>query len=116
MALVVFHDHGCHLLDPLLKRGFRHVFCCISQGDYWILIDGMAGKPMVKVVAGTQIDLAAFYRNEGYTVVSVNEGPGVRSPLAVANCVGIVKAVLGLRAPFVWTPYQLYKFLRRQRP
>lgn len=116
MALVVFHDHGCHVLDPLLRRGFRHVFCVISQGPYWIRIDGMAGKPTVEVVAGTQIDLAAFYRNEGYTVVSVNEGPGTRAPFAIANCVGLVKAVLGLRAPFALTPHQLYRFLRKRTP
>jgi hypothetical protein len=114
MALVVFHDHGCHPLDRFLKQGFRHVFCAVAQGDYWIVIDSMAGRPVVKVVAGTTFDLAAFYRNEGMTVVETEGGPGIRAPFAFSNCVGMVKAVLGIRAPFRVTPYQLFRFLRRR--
>ena len=111
-ALVVFHDHGCHWADPLLKRGFRHCFVTVADGPYWVEIDGLAGVPHVQVKCGTDFDLAGFYRGHEFTVVEVSIGesppPG---PLAVANCVGLVKTVIGLYAPLVFTPYQLYRRL-----
>lgn len=113
MALAIFCDDDAHPLHWLLKPGFRHCFCAVSDGAYWIKVDGMDGRPAVKVVERAGFDLAAFYRNEGYTVVEVEQGPGPRAPLAFANCVGMVKAALGIRAPFVWTPHGLYRFLKR---
>ena len=44
MNLVVFHDHGCHILDPLLEKGFRHCFAAVQTGDYWVTIDGKAER------------------------------------------------------------------------
>ena len=112
-ALVVFHDHGCHILDPLLKRGFRHVFVALQNGQYWIRVDGMAAVPVVEVVAGADYDLATFYRAEGYTVVEVKVGDkSARGPLVNANCVGLSKGFLGIRQPFIITPYGLYRHLR----
>ena len=108
-TLVCFHNHGAHFLDPLLKEGFRHCFVAVLSGDYWVRIDGMGGVPEIEVVAGADYDLAAFYRRQGYAVVETEQR--VRQPIApfvAANCVGVVKAVLGLRAPFALTPYRLY--------
>lgn len=31
------------------------------------------------------------------------------------TCVTIVKDILGISAPFVWTPYQLYKLIRKKK-
>jgi hypothetical protein len=36
-----------------------------------------------------------------------------RVPLMVTTCVGVVKAVLGIRAPWIITPLQLYRYLTR---
>mgnify|MGYP003126675651 CR=1 FL=1 len=112
-TIVVFHDHGGHWLDPLLKKGFKHVFCAIRSGDYWIVVDGRTGGPVVQVVAGADYDLKSFYENEGYTVLVVERGTGLRLPLVLSNCVGIVKATLGLGHFGVLTPYQLYRRLKR---
>ncbi len=112
-ALVVFHDHGCHVLDPLLRQGFRHVFCAVESGDSWISIDSRAGVMVVKVVAPSGYDLATFYRGEGFTVVETTQrAVPTRAPFAMANCVGCVKAVLSI-CSFAVTPWRLYKFLRR---
>lgn len=112
--IAVFHDDGGgHCLAQFLKKGFRHVFCAIPAGDYWIVIDGQAGLPFIKVVAGTEYDLAEFYRGEGYCVVEVTtlrKPPNM--PFVLSNCVGVMKVVLSIRAPFVVTPYQLFKYLR----
>lgn len=113
MNLVVFHDHGAHLLDPLLKKGFRHCFCVVDDGTYQIAIDGQMGLPHIQVVAGSDFDLKEFYVNEGFTVLEVGEGKAVRVPLILSNCVGMVKIVLGIQAWWVLTPYRLYKHLTR---
>jgi hypothetical protein len=112
-AVVVFHGHGNGLLSRLLKPGFRHVFCSINDGRYWILIDGKAGIPEIEAIAAHDYDLAAFYREHGFTVIEMERGTEApRGPFAVANCVGMCKAVLCVRS-WAITPYQLYQHLRK---
>ena len=115
-ALAVFHDHGTHFLAPLLKRGFRHVFVVLQNGNYWIRVDGMTGVPDVEVVAGADCDLATFYRAEGFVVkeVDVGESPPF-GPFIFANCVGLSKTLLGIRKLFIVTPHGLYRYLRNGR-
>jgi hypothetical protein len=110
-AIVVFHDHGNHCLDPLLKQGFRHVFCAVDDGVSWVQIDGRTGIPLIEAVCASDFDLARHYRAQGFTVVETHKGSGLRLPLVLSNCVGLVKAALGLHLPFTVTPYQLYKRL-----
>ena len=114
-ALAVFHDHGEGPLSKLLKPGFRHVFCAINDGSFWLLIDGQAGVPDIKAIANQDYDLAAFYREQGFTVVELEQGnsPPI-GPFAVANCVGMVRAVLAVRS-FAITPHGLYRFLRKMK-
>ncbi len=113
-ALAVFHDHGGGWLRPLLRPGFRHCFCAVASGPYWIAIDGRRGLPAIEVVAGADTDLAAFYRGLGYAVAEIAAAPRPpRQPVVLATCVGAAKRVLGLRAPFALTPYRLWKHLTR---
>ena len=113
-ALAVFHDHGCHILDPLLKRGFRHCFCALETEDCWISIESRAGVMVLEAVAPAGYDLATFYRAEGFSVIETTQRTTpLRAPLVVANCVGFVKSVLGIRSAAL-TPWQLYKHLRRR--
>ena len=113
-ALVVFSETDAHIFAKYLRPGFKHCFVVVKSEGYFIRLDYMAGKPALDVVCGSDYDLAGFYRREGLYVVETSRR--VRSsfwPLATANCVGLVKTVLGLRAPFVITPYQLYRKLTR---
>ncbi len=103
----MFHDHGGHVLDPFLKPGFRHCFVAVESGEYWIRIDAQGGRPVIEVIAASDYDLAAFYREEGYTVIETQQQAGGACLFVAANCVGLVKTVLGLRASFVVTPWQL---------
>jgi hypothetical protein len=109
-AIAVFHDHGSGWLRPFLRPGFRHCFCAVVAGDYWILVDGRRGLPVIEVVAAASYDLGAFYRRLGYTVAPVAVMPiAPRSPIVPATCVAAVKRVLGIRAPLALTPYQLWR-------
>lgn len=113
-ALVVFHDRGTGPVAQLLKRGFRHCFVALDDGRYWIAVDGRAGVPDVRVVAGTGFDLAGFYRRAGMTVVetAVRRRPP-RQPWMLGTCVGAAKRLIGLRAPFALTPAGLWRRLSR---
>ena len=110
-ALVVFHDEGAdHWLSRRLKEGFRHVFCVVEVGQYWIRVDGERGRPVVEVIAARDYDLVSFYRSEGYRVVETHRRDDTMRPLVLGNCVGVVKVMLGLRSWSV-TPWQLYRRL-----
>jgi hypothetical protein len=116
-ALVCFHDPAGARLPWLLKRGFRHCFACVLDGEHWLLVDGANGVPLVKLLQQADFDLAQFYREEGYTVVETAQGAQpIRCPFSLANCVGLVKAVLAIRAPFTFTPWQLYRHITRNVP
>ena len=113
-ALVVFHDHGNHWAARWLQLGFRHVFVCVHEesNGHWIRIDAMDGIPAIDMIAPAWYDLASFYQSEGFTVVKTYRGrKPLRSLFFCSNCVGIVKAVLGIGAPMVCTPWQLFKYL-----
>ena len=114
-AIVVFWDPEDARWQWALKPGFRHVFCVIAQGPYWITVDSRMALPVVEVVTGADYNLAAHYRQEpGFTVVEWNqEQKPWRTPFVVANCVGLVKAMLGIRAPFAQSPYQLFRHLTK---
>lgn len=113
-ALLVFFDPEDTRFKWLLKPGFRHVFACINDGTYWTLFDARNARPVVQTVQTADYDLKSYFEAQGYVVVEVEQGPPLRSPLVVANCLGLVKALLCIRAPFVQTPYQLYRHLMKR--
>lgn len=115
-TLVVFHDHGAFWFSKYLRWGFRHVFVVVLRNGYWVMLDGRAGLPELGVVAGVDYDLAGFYRREhGFTVLGMTAPRRrPRSPVMLGTCVGAVKRVMGIRAAWVLTPYQLYRYLKRR--
>lgn len=78
------------------------------------MMDGRMGQPVLEVIAGEDFDLINHYRQQhGFTVVSVDAPRReALSPFMFATCVGAAKRMLGIRAPWVLTPYQLYRYLR----
>ena len=114
-ALAVFHSDGAHFLAALLKKGFRHVHCCLDREGAWIMVDFMGGMPNAEVVAAFDYPLAEFYRDEGYIVIETYQRRRPSwFPLSVNNCVGLTKTMLCIRAPLVVTPYGLYRHLVRR--
>ena|SRR3990167_1516930 len=113
-AIVVFHGFGQSPLARLFGRpGFRHCFVCIAHQDAWLRLDFQAGLPTMEVVCQESFDLAKFYAAAGLTVVAVERTPRTpRLPFMLATCVGATKRMLGIRAPLVLTPHQLYQRLK----
>lgn len=101
------------MFDWALHPQFRHCFVVVRDDKGpWILINPEGGVPRTSVLGLEDFDVVGFYRGMGLTAIEVErpcEPP--RWPLTLTNCVGMVKAVLGLRAPLVLTPYALYRRL-----
>lgn len=119
-CIVLFSDGNVgHPIARFLKKGFRHVAAVVrDERGFWVLLDPCRGDLQVRVEAGgdyTYAQLLQHYLDNGYTVVGVDRDPKKWFwPLFPANCVSFVKNVVGVNAPFVLTPYQLYRTLVEQ--
>lgn len=120
-AIIVFHGDGSGFWPAFLGReGFRHCYAVVPSGDFWILLDGRAGSPLLQVIAGTKKHdgpaLVALLQTETNTVIEGEMPDKYDSlwPLMIGNCVGATKKILGVRNPLIWTPYQLFLYLKRR--
>jgi hypothetical protein len=115
-VLVVFVNHAeCRWLR-VLRTGFRHCFVVMRDGSVWLACDPLKDRIELSVVPVPEsFDLAGFYAAHGHSVLCGATRPDRRrrgfgiSPL---TCVTIAKRLLGVRAPCVMTPWQLYQQLR----
>ena len=92
------------------KQGFVHCFVLVhSGGNRWIKIEGKFGTPCFSCVGLNNV--ASHYRDQGATIVDTTVSrERALSPVVVRTCVGLVKAVLGVRSTAL-TPFQLYKHI-----
>lgn len=114
-ALVVFADHAaCPWLRPL-RRGFRHCFVVLRAGPVWLACEPLKDRIDFDVLElPSEFDLARFYAEQGHRVLlgrRPSPGPRRRFALAPLTCVTVVKRLLGIDAPWVWTPSQLHAHL-----
>ncbi len=115
-ALVVFVGHAeCRWLG-CLRAGFRHCFVTLRDGGSWLACDPLKDRIELSVLAVTgDFALADFYARRGHTVLRGLTRPDLtRRSFGVAplTCVTVVKRLLGVRSPWVLTPWQLYRYLR----
>jgi hypothetical protein len=114
-ALVVFADHvACPWLRPL-RRGFRHCFVVVRAGSVWLACEPLKDRIELDALALPEdFDLATFYGEQGHQVLVGQRLPVTarrRFAPAPLTCVIVVKRLLGIDAPWVWTPWQLYAHL-----
>lgn len=115
-ALVVFADDRQLRCLSLLRPGFRHCFVAVRQDQAWVILDPLAHQTHLGLVSGLDAAaLADFYRSRCLHVVEtwVRTAPQRIAPLRLYTCVEAVKRVLGIHAPRVLTPWQLYRWLTR---
>lgn len=111
--LVVFHGRTRRWWAKLCRPGFRHVFVCVLANGFWVLVDPRSGGPRIETIAVEGYDLVNHYREQGYTVVPTGALPSrpIRWAWMVSTCVGVVKKILGIRAWWIQTPWQLYRHI-----
>lgn len=114
VALVVFTGTTCIRWLKPLRTGFRHCFVVVFQGDTAIICDPLSNRMILGCVQpATPASVAKWYCERGFTVVvtELSEAPPSADLLRPLTCVEAVKRVLAIRAPFVLTPWQLYRHL-----
>ena len=119
VALVVFTGMTCIRWLKTLRAGFRHCFVVVFQGNSAIVCDPLSNRMILGAVQpASPAIVAQWYRERGFTVVAaeVSEVPRRGALLRPFTCVETVKRVLGISAPFVLTPWQLYRHLLATAP
>ncbi|PWC36444.1 hypothetical protein [Azospirillum sp. TSO35-2] len=115
-AWVVYRGEAPLWWLRVLKPGFRHCLALLHDGRRWVVVDPLAGFTDIAVLdlpAG--FDLPGWYRAQGLTVDAAPlHRPAAAAPWGPFTCVEAVKRLIGLRAPWVLTPWQLHRHLSRR--
>ncbi len=111
-ATLIFSEAEHKLwLKRILKPGFSHVRVVIHKKYVSTYIDPRVSYTYMECFArGDTIPI-----NEGEThlrIVRMVDIYKLRRVFGPLNCVETVKSFIGLSAPLVFTPYQLYKRLK----
>ncbi len=116
-AWVVFSKEADLPWLKLLRRGFRHCFVVLKHKQTWITLDPLSGHMEVSIHdLPIEYDLPLWLKNQGYTVMPADiTQRDKQAPCMPFSCVEAVKRVLGIHSYAIWTPWQLYKFLRQQQ-
>ena len=118
-CLLIFGTENAHPLSWMLSRKHRHVWCALQdlERGVWVSYNWHKGLPIIQAESAADYDLAAHYRDQGFTVVEMERGTKPRLfPFVMNNCVGHVKVVCALRT-FTVTPQWLYRSMtKRKRP
>jgi len=109
---VIFCDSAFNLY---LKPGFRHVWMLGYQAytETWSLVDWHGTKCDLLTITKEARDMAIGSLSADSTHLAVVEELHSEPKLTISvySCVTIVKRILGLRAPMVFTPLQLYNYM-----
>ena len=100
-----------------LKEGYRHCYAVLNDGRHWIIIDPLSGYMDVSIHQTQQnFNLPLWLKNQGYTVVPATiKQREKQAPCMPFSCVEAVKRVLGIHKISIITPWQLYRFLRKEQ-
>ena len=113
-GLAVFCDQTGLWWLRWLRRGFRHCFLVLDEGDGCLLVDPLAQQTELTRVRGVGLDhVAGWCRRRGFRVVPCRVCRAPRRALGWRpfSCVEVVKRILGLQLPWVLTPFQLYRIM-----
>ena len=114
-ALVVFSGRTGMRCLRWLKPGYRHCFVAVDDGIEWLTVDPLLHRLEIRASGlPSSFDLAAAYRGMSLDVIEIVPAavPLRRAPLGLFTCVETAKRVLGIRARWVLTPWQLQRWLR----
>ena len=101
----------------LLKSGFRHVEVWRCDRGIWLRVDPCMELIEVEAHEAPPWELISKALNPTCVhVVRSVKHQKVREPFFFGpwTCVELTKAFIGIRAPFVRTPHQLYKRLKKE--
>jgi hypothetical protein len=100
----------------LLRPGFRHCYALIECEDGWVICNPASHWTEIRSIGRPPLVDLLDWLFTGGAVVAVwrrTDVPKRVAPVRPYSCVEEVKRLLGLRAPGVFTPWQLYRYLTR---
>jgi hypothetical protein len=103
---VVFTQGDGGWWECFLNRDIQHCYLVKPQAGKWMLVSKCVRDMDIRILD----DFSVVTPNT--LAIKVTAKECVRGLLMANTCVGHVKQVLGIRNPFILTPYQLYKYLR----
>jgi hypothetical protein len=118
-AYVIFRTTRIDPISALTRDGFDHVdilFCDYEFKTYGILATADINKTVIKPLLFK--DVEQYFKKAKrkgnkvlYGIYECNRPLNRFINLMPNNCVMNTKNLLGIRNMFIWTPYQLYKYL-----
>lgn len=116
-AVVFFGGNKTHWWTRFLKKGYYHCFIAMDTGyRKWVLIDPVMNYTDFIVVQNGD-NFIKTIANKGYTYVRIKPKfvcDRKRWHIRPFTCVEVVKNFLGISKPFIFTPYQLYKHIKKE--
>ena len=105
-----------HLWDIFTRKGFRH--CCAFKWDgfNWLLVDPLGQGLDITILNYTsEDDVPSIFRQAGWTVIrakTINDKFIFRG---LMTCVTVCKQLVGIKACWVVTPWQLYNYIKKEK-
>ena len=98
--------------SKLLKKDYKHVFAVKFDGLFWVKMDLTLGWTEYGVLAYDYKDTIddVIQGKARYQYVEVWRKTRYRRLFAPWTCVEMMKSLLGIKAWWILTPYQLYKY------
>ena len=107
-----------HWLIKRLQPYFQHCYAVKESpgGEFWIIVDSKHCYTDVRIES--KLDYPHIRMLDPDSVIlsikAIMHPDRNRHTLCIFNCVEVCKSVLGVRAFWCWTPYQLYKRLTHE--
>tara|TARA_R110000765_G_scaffold273431_2_gene372158 strand:- start:1221 stop:1637 length:417 start_codon:yes stop_codon:yes gene_type:complete len=109
--------------NRFLKPTWMHITLLHWDGYNWIKCEPNLAYIDISILTTVQSDTVQTITSRcGHTAVEylarrevIGKRQKMRAVFALCNCVETAKAVLGIRAWYVFTPWQLFKYIRRQQ-
>lgn len=116
-AWVVFSGQADLPWLKVLKQGYRHCYVLLNDGKHWITIDPLSNYMDVSVHdVPLDFNLPLWMRNRGHIIMPATiRHLDKQAPWMPFSCVEAVKRVLGIHKSFIFTPWQLYRYLRKEQ-
>ncbi len=117
-AWIVFTNQTDIRWLRILKRGFRHCFIVLHDGGRWVSIDPMANIMEILVHdLPEEFDLPDWLRGRGHHVMETQLAQNIKTaaPIMLFTCVEACKRMLGIHNIFVFTPWQLYRHIKKKK-
>jgi hypothetical protein len=115
-VLVAFTDQTELWWLRWLRPGFRHCYALIECESGWVICNPASHRTEIRSIGCPALaDLLDWLFADGAVVAAwrLSEVPNRMAPVRPFTCVEAVKRLLGLRAPGVFTPWQLYQHMSR---